>query len=243
MSLVRLLVSAIPEAGETLVPALAQGHHLVRVRRKAAGDRVVLQTPGGQRALGEVLSAQGDSVLIRCLERLPEVAGVLPVKLYPALLPDSAFTLLLQKATEVGVREVAPVMTEFTVAKVGDLGKKLARWQKVCDEAACQCGGVPARVLEPVSFQTAIAEPFAGRRLLADASGVPLCELPGLSAQEAPFGAALLIGPEGGHSVREMEAAEAAGWTRTAFHPFIMRAETAAVVCAALLQQRFGGLA
>ena len=147
------------------------------------------------------------------------------------------FAFLLQKSTEVGVRSITPVITEFTVAKVGDEKKKLARWQKICDEAACQCGGVPSLVNAPLRFEEAINTAQRGLKILADGSGVLLKELKG----EVEC-AALLIGPEGGHSLREMQEAQEAGWQKVAFHPFILRAETAAPVCAALLQQHFGEL-
>ena len=103
------------------------------------------------------------------------------------------------------------------------------------DEAACQCGGVPAVVEPPLRFGEVLEKVKCPLRVLADGSGALLKEL------EGDFGsAALMIGPEGGHSAREMEEAAEAGWLKVAFHPFIMRAETAAPVCAALLQQKFG---
>ena len=237
MSLVRLLINELPPIGGAVVLPEAQGHHLVRVRRKAQGDAVILQTPKGMRALGEVTSAEGDLVTVLVKENLPPIPGVLAVKLFPALLPDAAFSLLLQKSTEIGVREITPVLTEYTVAKVGDLEKKMRRWQTVCDEAACQCGGVPAVVKPPLKFQEALKEK-AALRLLADASGKALSEFPAEVSEVA-----LLIGPEGGHSAAEMEEAEKCGWQKASFHPFILRAETAAVVCSVLCQARWGGLA
>ena len=236
MSLIRLLVPDLPLVGERAPLEEAQYHHLIRVRRKEAGDRVIIQTPEGKRALAEV-GFEEKSPFVVCLEILEDVPGVLPIRLYPALLPDSAFTYLLQKATEIGVREITPTITEFTVAKVGDEKKKLLRWQKVCDEAACQCGGVPARINAPLSFREVLEKETAGLRILADGSGITLKDIPGNSESVA-----LLIGPEGGHSLHEMDEAVSAGFTKVAFHPFIMRAETAAVVCSVMLQQRFGEL-
>jgi len=236
MSYIRLLVSAIPAPGEALPLMSAQAHHLFRVRRREEGDLVMIQTPGGRRALAELRGSGPGDAWVVCREYLEDIKGVLPVDLYPALLPDSAFAFLLQKSTEVGVRSVTPVITEFTVAKAGDREKKMARWQKICDEAACQCGGIPAIVREPLPFNEALAAE-ADLRILADGSGKVLKEL-----ETEAKSAALMIGPEGGHSLREMKLAEEAGWLKVAFHPFILRAETAAPVCAALLQQRFGEL-
>ena len=113
----------------------------------------------------------------------------------------------------------------------------MLRWQKVCDEAACQCGGVPARVNPPLSFKDVLTKEASGLRILADGSGIQLKDF-----SERPDSVALLIGPEGGHSLREMDEAVSAGFLKVAFHPFIMRAETAAVVCSTMLQQRFGEL-
>ena len=237
MSFIRLLVSEIPEPGRSLELLPAQAHHLFRVRRKGGGDLVILQTAEGRRALAEIVERGTEDPQVVCKEILEDVKGVLPIDLYPALLPDSAFAFLLQKSTEVGVRSITPVITEFTVAKVGDEKKKLARWQKICDEAASQCGGVPSLVKAPLRFEEAINTAQSGLKILADGSGVLLKELKG----EIKC-AALLIGPEGGHSLREMQEAREAGWQKVAFHPFILRAETAAPVCAALLQQHFGEL-
>lgn len=235
MSFIRLLVSEIPEPGRSLELTPDQAHHLFRVRRKGGGDLVILQTPQGRRALAEIVGNGSEDPLVVCRELMQDVKSVLPIELYPALLPDSAFAFLLQKSTEVGVKKITPVITEFTVAKVGDLAKKLSRWQKICDEAACQCGGVPALVEEPLRFGEVLEKVECGLKVLADGSGIFLRDLEGEVS-----GAALMIGPEGGHSAREMSMAMEAGWRKVAFHPFIMRAETAAPVCAALLQQRFG---
>lgn len=235
MSFIRILVSEIPPPGRALELTPEQAHHLFRVRRKGGGEMVIIQTPEGRRALAEIQSDDPHDRFLVCKELLKDVKGVMPIELYPALLPDSAFAFLLQKSTEVGVKKITPVITEYTVAKVGDAEKKLARWQKICDEAACQCGGVPAVVEPPLRFGEVLEKVKCPLRVLADGSGALLKEL------EGEFGsAALMIGPEGGHSAREMEEAAEAGWLKVAFHPFIMRAETAAPVCAALLQQKFG---
>ncbi len=152
--------------------------------------------------------------------------------LFSALLPESRFDWVLQKCTEIGVAACVPMAAARCVARIeaNMMARKMVRWQKICDEAARQCGGAPMRVQEPVPFREALGAE-AAVRIIADRGGK---QLPDVPAEASPM--AVLVGPEGGFAPEEIDAACAAGWQRVSFHQNILRAETAAVVCCALMQ-------
>ena len=146
------------------------------------------------------------------------------------------FDHVVEKATEVGVASIRPMLAERGVAT----GSRLQRWQRLAREAAKQCGRsrVPP-VGDPGSFEDVLAS------LLRDCDTVVIAsaprklaqpELASLSADEASIG--LMIGPEGGFSKTEEEAAIAAGAEPFSWGERTLRSDTAGVVLSALLLER-----
>jgi len=143
---------------------------------------------------------------------------------------------LVEKATELGVASIQPLMTERTVLRIkGERAdKKLAHWQAIAEAACEQCGRNRVPVIHEVLTlgQWAEAGKAQGRRLLLSlATGTqPLMQAAG------PQGAVtLLSGPEGGLSPGEEAAAIAAGFASTSLGPRILRAETAPLAVLAAL--------
>ena len=165
-----------------------------------------------------------------------------------ALLKGEKFDLVIQKATELGVKRIMPLDTERGDVRLrdGDSAKKrLTRWQRIALEAAKQTGR--AHVPE-------IDAPIAFNLLLRSASenhGIVLMfsEREGKSLSEAmssldPQAAAVIavVGPEGGWTDNEIEFAREAEWKIVTLGGRILRAETAGITVVALLQHRFGDL-
>lgn len=155
--------------------------------------------------------------------------------LYMALPKSDKMEWIIQKSVELGVTRIVPVRTERCIVKLDSKEgeKKRQRWQKIADNAAGQCGrGILPEVAAPMDFADAVAE--------GGAAGLPLfCyeaeektenALPRLlrATDPAAVGSiAVLVGAEGGFSVKEAESAVAAGWRSVTLGKRILRCETA----------------
>jgi 16S rRNA (uracil1498-N3)-methyltransferase len=216
-------------------------HYLRDVLRLSPGDAVELFD--GQGAAWEALVEPGFESLAVGARRESLVAGP-SISLLFALSKGDKGELVVQKATELGAARLCPWAAERSVLKL-DAGKgreRAARWRRIAEEAARQCGrsDVPA-VEEPMGLAAALAAVPAGHRLvvLHGPGGLPL---EALGLEGAP-GVALVIGPEGGLTDGELAACRAAGAVRGSLGPRTLRAETAAIAGLAVLQAVAGDLA
>ncbi len=232
MALFRILLDELPPAGALVSVPREQAHHLRHVRRVRPGEEIECLDRHGRGAAATVAALEPDVCVRIGAWHAPAPAPCCALTLLPALLPEDRFDVILQKCTELGVRACIPLLTEFTVVKRHkEPQHKQARWQRICDDAARQCGGAPMQVAAPVAFAAALAGRQPGR-LIADRAGGGLRAW---RAPGAPNELAVMIGPEGGWSTGEMAAAQAAGWHAVCLHHNVLRAETAALVAAALL--------
>lgn len=147
---------------------------------------------------------------------------------------------LVEKATELGVASIQPLMTERSVLRLSGerADKKLVHWHSVAIAACEQCGGnrvprvFPIRTLS-AWLQTLVSKPSATRCLLSLGEGsIPLQQH---LAHGIPQQTLFLSGPEGGFSAAEEATAVAAGFARVTLGPRILRAETAALAALARL--------
>lgn len=157
--------------------------------------------------------------------------------LYQSLMKRDKFEWVLQKGTEIGVSHFVPLVTQRSlIQKVDIKNSKSARWQKIITEAAEQCrrGRIPT-LQTPVTLAQALAEHPSQPGLIAweEAKDVTLREA--LAVEKRPSAISLFIGPEGGFAAEEIESAQLAGLTPITLGKRILRAETAALVAAALI--------
>jgi 16S rRNA (uracil1498-N3)-methyltransferase len=226
--------------------------HLRDVLRLRAGDEVhvfdgegrefacIVREAGGRRE-GAALE------VIRPAEP-PSPEPPLFLSLAVALLKGEKFDLVVQKAVELGVGLVKPLLTKRTDVRLRDeydAAKRVERWQRLALEAAKQCGRarVPD-VTPPQPFETFVnADPGADilRVMFAEHGGSPLASLvKGVDGHAS--GVAALVGPEGGWEDEEVERAREHGWIIVTLGGRTLRAETAAITACALLQNLFGDL-
>jgi 16S rRNA (uracil1498-N3)-methyltransferase len=207
-----------------------QAHYLAKVMRVAEGGTVVLCDDETGEWAARVVSAGKRDVVLEPVEKLREREQAPDAWLCPALLKKDRFDLVLEKATELGVRSIRPVLTRRCV--VDKLNLERAR--TIVTEAAEQCARTALPELaEPVKLDALLAD-WAGDRALFFADelgGTPAAEA--LAAHSGP--AALLIGPEGGFDDTERAAIRAL----PAAHPIslgprVLRGETAAIAATAL---------
>jgi 16S rRNA (uracil1498-N3)-methyltransferase len=165
-----------------------------------------------------------------------------PIWLLFALAKGEKADLVVQKATELGAERLVPFAADRSVVRLApDKGEERAgRWRRIAEEAARQSGraDVPD-VAAPRGLEAALAElPPAFTPLVFHPGGVSLAALDAPAAG----GLAAVVGPEGGLTDEELRACERAGARRMSLGPRVLRAETAAIVAVALLQERFGDM-
>lgn len=209
-------------------------HHAVRVARVRQDEEVELFDDSGRAAKGKMRSIERDEAVVDLVEEIASRESPLDIHLALAVIQLEKFELVLQKATELGVRSITPLVTEHVEIRKERYAGKSDRWKKIIFEAVKQSGRSRIPTLhEPAQFADVIARP--GVRVLFDAHTEP-------GTLESPEALTLLIGPEGGWSEEELDAARAAGCVFQRLGPRRLRAETAAIVAVTAVLSRFGDL-
>ena len=209
------------QGGAGVVLSEEESRHLRDVLRLRAGDEAYVFDGEGREFACVVLEPGGRKesarLEVRGRAEAPSPESPLGLTLAVALLKGEKFDLVVQKATELGVARVAPVLTKRADVRprdVGDASKRVERWRRLALEAAKQSGRarVPT-VGEPLDFETALKdEAGAGslRVLFAERGGRGLNDLPRESPP--PSAVTALVGPEGGWDDEEIKLARASGW-------------------------------
>jgi 16S rRNA (uracil1498-N3)-methyltransferase len=224
----RFVVDALPAAGETCALGRDKAAH-ARARRLAAGDDVILVDGSGFEAFGRV-AALGRDRLTVSVERVTTSASEAdpPVHLCVAAVRPERLAWIAEKATELGAASLLLVVSERTQRPRAGPGL-VPRLRRVVEEAAEQSERARwPRIDEPIEFATALTRLSTVQRFLLDPRGEPF------PAALPPRETALLIGPEGGWSDAEHEAAIAAGWVAASLASGKLRAETAAIAALTL---------
>lgn len=228
---------------ETALPAAAARH--VQVLRLQPGDALVLFDGAGADWSAELLRIGRSAVHVRVGAPRPVDCELpLAVSLAVGMPANERMDWLIEKATELGVAEIQPLVCERSVLRLegGRAGRKLAHWQGVASAAAEQCGRARLPRLHPVrsldewlGHHARTSEPAAARFVLSLAEGTqPVAEAlcPAVRGSSALL---FLSGPEGGFSPAEDAAARAAGLQPVTLGRRVLRAETAPLAVMAAL--------
>jgi 16S rRNA (uracil1498-N3)-methyltransferase len=208
--------------------------HLARVLRAEAGQRYEI-SDNYRAYLAEISAIAAHRVTFRILDPIPEEAPCLEIFLFAALIKFDRFEWLIEKATELGVARIFPVIAERS-EKGLDLGaaKRIERWKKIAREASQQARRVRMpEITLPETFEAAVRRTLPHRYFLDEQAG--LDSLARARQTEALSIAAILTGPEGGWTDRERALAGREGWKPVSLGPRILRAETAAIAAIAIL--------
>jgi 16S rRNA (uracil1498-N3)-methyltransferase len=226
----RLFVPGPLAAGAAVTVEGNQAHYLAKVMRVAEGDAVVLCDDVTGEWAARVVSVGKRDVVLEPAEMLRQREEVPDFQLCPALLKKDRFDLVLEKATELGVRAIRPVLTRRCVADK----LNLERARTIMTEAAEQCARTALpELVEPVKLDALLAGWRPDRTLFFadELGGAPAAEA--FAAHAGP--AALLIGPEGGFDDAERAAIRAHPAARPiSLGPRVLRGETAAIAATAL---------
>jgi 16S rRNA (uracil1498-N3)-methyltransferase len=237
-----LVPGAGPGADARLPPHSA--HHARDVLRLRPGSSVRVFDGSGAEWLAEVQAISRREVRVRVGAPVaPAPESPLRTCLGVSVLKGDRMEWVIQKATELGVSEIAPLITARTdtAARPALAGSRRERWHKVAAGAAEQCG----RARVPVLRETATLDDHL--RAAAPATRLLLLEPPAEatfrdSPLPGPDGLMLLVGPNGGWDPAERVAAEASGFRSVGLGTRVLRAETAAVAAVAAAQLLWGDL-
>jgi 16S rRNA (uracil1498-N3)-methyltransferase len=180
---------------------------------------------------GRLFAARlGEGSTLSVVEELPtDVDERQELVLYQAVPKGRHMDLVAEKATEVGVSALVPLVTEHGVVKLDGGGEKVERWRRVCTAAARQSLRLRVpEVREPMTFAEAAAAAGDEGVLLHNEPVLPRLEE---VVPDAPV--ALFVGPEGGWSASELDLARRLGLRLAQLGPYRLRSETAGIVAVA----------
>jgi 16S rRNA (uracil1498-N3)-methyltransferase len=237
MRLSRFFVDAPLSLGEHELPE-AQAHYISRVLRMAPGDAVQLFDGSGQEFLGALQEVGKKRVSVQLDQACAgQPDSSLAIHLGQGLSRGERMDWAIQKATELGVGEITPIISERCEVRLKDerADKRLQHWRQIAISACEQCGRSSVPVIHPPQLLTQwLAVTEAALKLVLHPVAEPL------SSHPAPASLAFLIGPEGGLSDTEVEQARHNGFHAARLGPRVLRTETAPVVALALAQQLWG---
>jgi 16S rRNA (uracil1498-N3)-methyltransferase len=218
-------------------------NHIARVLRLEPGAPLIVFDGHGGEYAARIETLRKGAVIIEVQERSPTSReSSLSLTLAQGVSRGERMDWVVQKATELGVTAIIPVLTERTVVKLDarQSERKLAHWQGIAVAASEQSGRdkIP-NIVAPLALHDFLRsiDPQTTRLLLSPAGTQRVTDL---KAPERKI--VVLIGPEGGLAETEQRAAIGAGFLAVRMGPRVLRTETAAVAALTLLQHQFGDL-
>jgi 16S rRNA (uracil1498-N3)-methyltransferase len=217
-----------------------KARYLASVLRCKEGDALVIFNGAGNCFRTRILKVGKKEVIADVLEKFPcNFESPVSITLVQSLLKGEKMDLVVQKTTELGVREIVPVVTERSQLRET---RKTARWQKIAEEASRQSGRTVIPVVHgPVSFQDIFTGNDLRGFIFYEEEGVRLSDLVS-SFIPHPSSLFIVVGPEGGFTKEEVELAKEKGLVAASLGKRILRAETAAIAAVTLAQYALGDM-
>ena len=239
MRIPRIFTPQALTPNSTLVLAESQSHYLSKVLRMQAGRELILFNGEGGEYSAEIAAVHKKHVDVSVIEfSVENRQSHLQLELAIGVSRGERMDWVLQKATELGVTKITPLMTERTEVKLGGerADKKMEHWQQILISACEQCQrNLLPELSEPRNLSEWIGECDAELKFVLhhrDNQGLPQNK----SAQSI----ALLIGPEGGLDDDEIAQAIAQKFSPLTLGPRVLRTETAPVAAISLVQYLWG---
>ena len=244
MRIPRVYVPQPLQPGSEVALPVQAGEHLVRVLRLERGHPLRLFNGDGNEYGGEIASLAKRAVTARVLtlQDVPSLESPLRLTLVQGIARGEKMDWILQKATELGVARIVPVVTERTEVRLDAerAERRLAHWQAVLGSACEQCG---RNRLPQLDEPLRLAE-FATQPAVAGELRLVLDPQAGRCVQTLPQASqmTLVVGPEGGLSDADLGLLAQAGFRGVRLGPRILRTETAGIAALAVLQALQGDL-
>ncbi len=225
----RFLVASIPNTPSFSLSDTHLVHQARSVLALRSGEDIILFIDGGNDEVVTIEEITKDALTVT-RQRIVDTAASRPALLLTVAVSipkGTTLELIVQKLTELGVREVVPLISARTVK--GGIRKE--RLQTISDEALEQCGGGDrVRIHDPLPLAETLAQ-FPLPALVCEYGGAPLFD----AARPAQGPLMLYIGPEGGWDEKDLHLFEEAGISKVSLGGRILRTDTAAIVAAHVL--------
>ena len=224
-----------------------EAHHCTRVLRSKLGDHVEVFDGNGRSVVGEIITLEKDNVVISPLSDIKTSIQAHKIHLHQAIPKGGNMELIVQKAVELGISEIQPLITTNTVARAEQLKKKQAKWQRIALEACKQCGlNFLPNILPTLSYAEWLEQQSINSANSANTDD-SLKVVAALHPESIPFhnaftsastaqNAHLLVGPEGDFSDEEYSQAIAANFQPVSLGDIILRVETATIFCISIIK-------
>ncbi|MDD4870721.1 MAG: RsmE family RNA methyltransferase [Kiritimatiellae bacterium] len=220
---------------EMILPPASE-HHLINVLRVSAGEMVELFDGKGRDAVARVAIEKGRRAVLKVEESSFVKPPLFSVSLIQALPKGTKMDLIVEKATELGVTKIYPMITERVVVRMNDSARKeerRERWQRITISAAEQSGVKWIPEVKPVmTIEEAVSAGRDSDVFIVGALASNARLLHGVLSEmrkKKSVTASLLIGPEGDLTPLELKMAIDAGAIPVSFGPNVFRVETAAL--------------
>jgi len=240
MRIYRIYADAALSAGAEFELSARAAQHLVKVLRHRVGDRVTVFDGKGREATAEIVTAHRQhGCSVRVIETV-EVSRESPlaIELLPGLSRGDKMDLVIQKAVELGVAAIRPIVAQRSEVRPDkSAASRLARWREIVIGACEQCGRTYLPEVHPPVAIEQIAASAATRLVLDPASATGLAD-----CRPAADAISIAIGPEGGFSEQDMALLDRNDFMRVRFGPRILRTETAGIAAVSALQVLYGDL-
>ncbi len=200
-------------------------HQMGKVLKLEVGEAVVVADGKGSEAACSIAGFEKGNVLLGgCRPRKSDTESARPVVLCLALLKKDNFELAVQKAVEVGVAEILPLLTERTIKQ----GFARPRLEKIIKEAVEQSSrGIVPSLRDPIALETALFEANRKGTVLFCDTEADAATVSNISPKGTSF---VFVGPEGGWTDNEREMAKEVAAKTVSLAPTVLRAETAAIL-------------
>ena len=230
----RCYLAQAPFGSGTLEVEGDEARHALRVMRMRVGDVCEVFDGAGNAARAELVATAGNShMTLKVAELLPPMPPVAGITLALAIPKGSNMDLIVQKAVELGVSRIIPLVTERTIVRIkpSEAADKTDKWRRTVLEACKQCGVNKLPVVEePQSYKNFLQRqdlPALRVQCAIVPHALPIRTVLEKGRTVGSSDCVLLIGPEGDFSPAEYAEGEAAGFIPTGLGPIILRVETA----------------
>jgi 16S rRNA (uracil1498-N3)-methyltransferase len=219
---------------ESLALTGDEARHCTQVTRHGVGDEVVIFDGAGRKTLARIEKASKDRVELLALSETLTPAPSAPLTLLQGIVKGDTMEWIIEKAVELGVQRIVPVLTQRSVVRLNaaEVSKKREKWQRVALEACKQSGqawlpeiAVPC-ALDSAIQQTAAVEMKLIASLEPDADTLK---------REHRTSTVIAIGPEGDFTPDEYAQLKAAAWQPWSLGVLTLRSETAAICALSIL--------
>lgn len=243
----KFLINGQDKQTGTVFLTARDAKHISKVLRMKPGDTIDLTDGRGTDFKGVILGIEKDIVRIEIRDGMDSATeSPVNITVFQGMLKDGKMDTLVRHLTELGITELVPLKCERAVAVPADqkAARRIQRWETISKEALKQCRrSATPHIGLPVSIdEVAKRAPDFDLKIAfwenADLSSKELYRYKDKPVQKI----AVMIGPEGGFSEKEMERLQQAGFTPYLMGPRILRAETGAMAACTLLQHIFGDL-